>query len=71
MLVNAAWCADVLVLVLGHRGRGAARSAQPGSVGLHRVLHAGRPVTVVRPAEITEPAPAAGTAVAAYALGVA
>lgn len=42
------------LLVLGHRGRGAIASAVLGSVGLSCVLHAGCPVTIVRP---TEPAP--------------
>jgi len=37
------------VLVVGHRGRGALTSAVLGSVGLHCVLHARCPVTVVRP----------------------
>ncbi len=48
-------------LVLGHRGRGPLRSALLGSVGLHCVLHAHCPVTVVRPgagdgaADVAEP----------------
>jgi len=49
--------ADVLIevsrraalLVVGHRGRGPLTSALLGSVGLHCVLHAVCPVTVVRP----------------------
>src|SRR6185436_12434701 len=40
---------DADMLVLGHRGRGAVRSALLGSVGLHCVLHATCPVTIVRP----------------------
>lgn len=43
------------LLVLGHRGRGAVRSALLGSVGLHCVLHAPCPVTVVRSAAAREP----------------
>ena len=39
---------DADLLVLGHRGRGAFRSAVLGSVGLHCVLHATCPVTIVR-----------------------
>ncbi|WP_214401450.1 universal stress protein [Pseudonocardia lacus] len=35
------------LLVIGHRGRGAVASAVLGSVGLHCVLHATCPVTVV------------------------
>jgi nucleotide-binding universal stress UspA family protein len=56
--------ADVLVeqsrgadmLVVGHRGRGGVASAVLGSVGLHCVLHAQCPVTVIRPAraQVTE-----------------
>ena len=46
VLLDAADGADVLVV--GHRGRGAVRSALLGSVGLHCVLHAACPVTVVR-----------------------
>lgn len=42
---------DAAVLVLGHRGRGAIRSAVLGSVGLSCVLHASCPVTVVRAAD--------------------
>ena len=44
------------LLVLGHRGRGGFASAVLGSVGLHCVLHATCPVTIVRPT--TEPATA-------------
>jgi nucleotide-binding universal stress UspA family protein len=44
------------LLVLGHRGRGGFASAVLGSVGLHCVLHAACPVTVVRPEK--EPASA-------------
>lgn len=44
-LVGAAEGAESLVV--GHRGRGAAASALLGSVGLHCVLHANCPVTVV------------------------
>ena len=52
VLVEASEGADLLVL--GHRGRGAVRSALLGSVGLHCLLHAGCPVTVVRPAAVAE-----------------
>jgi nucleotide-binding universal stress UspA family protein len=37
------------LLVVGHRGRGGFASAMLGSVGLHSVLNAPCPVTVVRP----------------------
>jgi nucleotide-binding universal stress UspA family protein len=47
VLFDAAREADLLVL--GHRGRGAVASAVLGSVGLHCVLHAPCPVTIVRP----------------------
>ncbi len=47
VLLDAAEGADVLVL--GHRGRGALRSAVLGSVGLRCLLHAPCPVTIVRP----------------------
>jgi nucleotide-binding universal stress UspA family protein len=60
MVVEQARGADLLVL--GHRGRGAFTSAMLGSVGLHCVLHAPCPVTIVRPAArpatVTEPAQA-------------
>jgi nucleotide-binding universal stress UspA family protein len=46
-LIEAATGADLLVV--GHRGRGAIASAVLGSVGLHCVLHAPCPVTIVRP----------------------
>lgn len=46
VLLDAADGADVLVI--GHRGRGAVRSALLGSVGLHCVMHAACPVTIVR-----------------------
>jgi nucleotide-binding universal stress UspA family protein len=44
------------LLVVGHRGRGGFKSAVLGSVGMHCVLHATCPVTVVRPQQ--EPAAA-------------
>ncbi len=47
---------DAELLVVGHRGRGGFRSAVLGSVGMHCVLHATVPVTVVRPQQ--EPADA-------------
>ncbi|MBW0092640.1 universal stress protein [Pseudonocardia sp. KRD-184] len=53
VLVHAAHTADLLVV--GSRGHGAVRSAVLGSVGLHCVLHAPCPVTVVRPAHDREP----------------
>jgi nucleotide-binding universal stress UspA family protein len=52
VLVDVARGADLLVL--GHRGRGPLRSALLGSVGLHCVLHASCPVTIVRSAESAE-----------------
>jgi nucleotide-binding universal stress UspA family protein len=45
------------LLVVGHRGRGGFRSAVLGSVGLHCVLHATCPVTVVRPQQQPADAP--------------
>ena len=45
------------LLVVGHRGRGGFKSAVLGSVGLHCVLHATCPVTVVRPERVAAPAP--------------
>lgn len=47
VLIKQAAQADVLVI--GHRGRGRIVSAVLGSVGLHCVMHAPCPVTVVRP----------------------
>jgi nucleotide-binding universal stress UspA family protein len=47
VLVEQARGADLLVV--GHRGRGGFASAVLGSVGLHCVLNAPCPVTVVRP----------------------
>jgi nucleotide-binding universal stress UspA family protein len=44
-----------VLLVLGHRGRGAVRSALLGSVGLYCVLHAPCPVTIVPRAQLAEP----------------
>ena len=52
VLVEAATDADELVR--GHRGRGARGSALLGSVGLHCVMQAPCPVTVVRPAMVAE-----------------
>lgn len=52
VLLDAAEGADLLVI--GHRGRGAVRSALLGSVGLQCVLHAACPVTIVRAAASTE-----------------
>jgi nucleotide-binding universal stress UspA family protein len=49
VLLSIARHADLLVL--GHRGHGGFSSALLGSVGLHCVLHAECPVTVVRPQE--------------------
>ncbi len=46
VLVDASEGADLLVI--GHRGHGAVSSMLLGSVGLHCVLHAHCPVTVVR-----------------------
>ena len=43
---------DADLLVLGHRGRGGFKSAVLGSVGLHCVLHATCPVTIVRPEKV-------------------
>ena len=60
VLVDASQGADLLVL--GHRGRGAVRSALLGSVGLHAILHATCPVTIVRPTAVAEPVAAAAQA---------
>ena len=60
VLVDASEGADLLVL--GHRGRGALSSALLGSVGLHCVLHATCPVTIVRPPALDEATPAAAQA---------
>ena len=49
--------ADADLLVVGHRGRGGFKSAVLGSVGLHCVLHATCPVTVVRPERVAATAP--------------
>ncbi len=57
-LVHVARTADLLVV--GSRGRGGIASALLGSVGLHCVLHAHCPVTVVHPAEDRTPAPVSG-----------
>jgi nucleotide-binding universal stress UspA family protein len=48
---------DADLLVVGHRGRGGFKSAVLGSVGLHCVLHATCPVTIVRPERVAAPAP--------------
>lgn len=62
VLVEQARRADALVL--GHRGRGAFASVLLGSVGLHCVLHATCPVTIVRPAPEPVQGASAGVAVA-------
>ena len=46
VVLDSAKGADLLVI--GHRGRGAFGNALLGSVGLHCVLHAPCPVTIVR-----------------------
>ena len=46
---------DADLLVLGHRGRGGFASAVLGSVGLHCVVHATIPVTVVRDSSAGRP----------------
>jgi len=56
VLVEVSRGADLLVL--GHRGRGAVRSALLGSVGLHCALHASCPVTIVRATKVGGPTPA-------------
>ena len=53
---------DAELLVVGHRGRGGFRSAVLGSVGMHCVLHATVPVTVVRPQQEPADAPHEGGA---------
>ncbi|MFC4950763.1 universal stress protein [Pseudonocardia sp. GCM10023141] len=52
VLVEASREADVLVV--GHRGRGGLASTLLGSVGLHCVLHACCPVTIVRGTPVAE-----------------
>jgi len=62
VLVEAARDADVLVV--GHRGRGGVTSVLLGSVGLHSVLHATCPVTIVRPSAPVSPGDLAALAAA-------
>jgi nucleotide-binding universal stress UspA family protein len=52
-LIEQAREADLLVV--GHRGRGGFKSAVLGSVGLHCVMHATCPVTIVRPERVAAP----------------
>jgi nucleotide-binding universal stress UspA family protein len=56
VLVDAA--EGAALLVVGHRGLGSAASVLLGSVGLHCVLHATCPVTVVRPKAVRADEPA-------------
>ncbi len=49
---------DAVLLVVGSRGRGAARSALLGSVALHCATHAACPVVVVRPRAVAAERPA-------------
>jgi nucleotide-binding universal stress UspA family protein len=65
VLVDESGRADLLVV--GHHGRGAIASAVLSSVGLHCVLHAQCPITVVRSRakRATEPTQAAAGAVPA------
>jgi nucleotide-binding universal stress UspA family protein len=56
VLVDAA--EGAALLVVGHRGLGSAASVLLGSVGLHSVLHATCPVTVVRPKAVRADEPA-------------
>ena len=56
VLIEAAEGAELLVV--GHRGRGSVASRLLGSVGLHCVLHASCPITVVRAPAQVEPPPA-------------
>lgn len=65
VLVDAAEGADLLVV--GHRGRGAVSSALLGSVGLHCLLHARCPVTVVPPRAPSAAAPVTADAASASA----
>jgi nucleotide-binding universal stress UspA family protein len=58
VLIEAAEGAELLVV--GHRGRGSVASRLLGSVGLHCVLHASCPITVVpTPAQVEPPRAAA------------
>jgi nucleotide-binding universal stress UspA family protein len=65
VLVDAAAGAELLVV--GHRGRGAVSAMLLGSVGLHCLLHAGCPVTVVPPQSRSAGAPLTADAAPASA----
>ena len=58
VLVDAA--EGAALLVVGHRGLGSVASVLLGSVGLHCVLHATCPVTVVRPKAVRADEPVRG-----------